>query len=150
MKARGPEDGSSLREILVVEQTDPRLRRRWFESDFFDLFTWQDPDGAFVKFQLCYDVDLDERALVWSRKEGFHHDGVENARRMTPILVSGGRFDSGTVVPRFERESAGIAAEVRAFVLAKIREHLILLHQRKVRRRRVRREPWQERKRTAD
>jgi len=29
-----------LREVLIVEQTDPKLRRRWFENDFFDLFTW--------------------------------------------------------------------------------------------------------------
>ena len=61
-----------LREVLVVEQNNPTLKRRWFESDYFDLFIWQDPGGAFVRFQLCYDVELNERALVWSDPEGFN------------------------------------------------------------------------------
>ena len=67
-----------LREVLVVEQKDPSLKRRWFESDYFDLFIWQDPSGDFVRFQLCYDVELHERALVWNTAEGFYHDGVDH------------------------------------------------------------------------
>jgi hypothetical protein len=131
---------TALREILVVEQTNPSLRRRWFESDYFDLFTWQDLSGAFTKFQLCYDADLEERALVWDRKEGFSHDEVDHGDspsggQQTPILVADGKFDSGTVVPRFEREAMGIPAEVRDFVLAKIREHLIESRRRKTGRR---------------
>jgi len=135
-----------LREILIVQQNDPSLRRRWFQSDYFDLFTWQDLSGMFVKFQLCYDVDLDERALVWDGKGGFYHDGVDHGGTMAPILVPGRKLDSGTVVPRFVREAADIPAEVRDFVLAKIREHLIESHMRKMGRKRVRRERWQQRK----
>jgi hypothetical protein len=141
-----------LREVLVVEQNDPSLKRRWFESDYFDLFTWQDSGGAFVRFQLCYDVELNERALVWSGDEGFYHDGVDHGDgagggfAQAPILVRDGKFDSGTVVPRFERESAQIQAEVRDFVLARMREHLIELHRQKMGRKRVRRERWQQRK----
>jgi hypothetical protein len=136
-----PARQAELREVLIVEQTNPSLRRRWFESDYFDLFTWQDLTGAFTKFQLCYDADLEERALVWDRKEGFSHDEVDHGNspsggQQAPILVADGKFDSGTVVPRFEREAAGIPAEVRDFVLAKIREHLIESHRRKARRRR--------------
>lgn len=132
-----PARHGTLREILIVEQTSPSLKRRWFESDYFDLFTWQDPSGAFTKFQLCYDADLEERALVWDRKEGFSHDEVDHGGSpsgglQTPILVADGKFDSGTVVPRFEREAAGIPADVRDFVLAKIREHLIESHRRKL------------------
>ena len=47
-----------LREVLIVEQTDPSLRRRWFENDYFDLFVWQDTAGAVTRFELCYDVEL--------------------------------------------------------------------------------------------
>src|SRR3989442_76812 len=104
-----------LREVLIVEQNNPSLRRRWFESDYFDLFIWQDSGGAFVRFQLCYDVELNERALVWSDPEGFYHDGVdhgdggpEGGRGQGPILVRDGKFDSGTVGPRFERKAAQI------------------------------------------
>jgi len=146
-------DRSSLREVLVVEQNNPTLKRRWFESDYFDLFIWQDAGGAFVRFQLCYDVELNERALVWSDAEGFYHDGVDHGegepgdgRAKTPILVRDGKFDSGTVVPRFEREAAEMPADVRDFVLAKMRAHLIELHRQKMGRKRVRRERWQQRK----
>ncbi len=141
-----------LREVLIVEQNDPALKRRWFESDYFDLFIWQDAGGAFVRFQLCYDVELNERALVWSDTEGFYHDGVDHGGSMdggvgeAPILVRDGKFDSGTVVPRFEREAAEIPADVRDFVLAKMRAHLIELHRQKMGRKRVRRERWQQRK----
>ena len=142
-----------LREVLIVEQNNPALKRRWFESDYFDLFIWQDAGGAFVRFQLCYDVELNERALVWSDREGFYHDGVdqgdggpEGERGQVPILVRDGKFDSGTVVPRFEREAAQMPADVRDFVIAKMRDHLIELHRQKMGRKRVRRELWQQRK----
>ena len=139
-----------LREVLVVEQKDPSLKRRWFESDYFDLFIWQEPSGDFVRFQLCYDVELHERALVWNIAEGFYHDGVDHGDGglgiEAPILVSDGKFDSGTVVPRFESEAVEIPADVRDFVIAKMREHLIELHRQKMGRKRVRRERWQQRK----
>jgi len=146
-----PAEHAKLREIRIVQQDDPSLRRRWFESDYFDLFIWQDLSGAFVKFQLCYDVERNERALVWSQPGGFHHDGVDHGESepghpQTPILVSDGKLDSGTVVPHFKREAADIPAEVRDFVLAKIREHLIERHQAQLGRKRVRRERWQQRK----
>ena len=145
-----PAKQTALREILIVEQKNPSLRRRWFQSDYFDLFTWQDLSGAVTRFQLCYDVDRNERALLWSRAEGVHHDGVDSGEatggsNQTPIFVPDGKFDSGTVVPRFERESATLPADMRDFILAKAREYLIERHERKVRRKRVRREPWQRR-----
>ncbi len=114
-----------LKEILVVEQNDLSLKRRWFESEYFDLFIWQDPGGAFASFQLCYDVELNERALVWNGAEGFYHDGVDTGGIQAPILVRDGKCD---------------------FVLAKMREHLIELHRQKMGRKRVRRERWQQRK----
>jgi len=145
-----PAPQDTLREITIVEQKDPSLRRRWFQSDYFDLFTWQDLSGAVTKFQLCYDIGRNERALVWSRSEGIYHDGVDEGAGagglgQSPILVPDGKFDSGEAVPRFQRESATLPAELRDFVLARIREHLIERHERKVRRRRVRRESWQQR-----
>lgn len=142
-----------LREILIVEQTNPALRRRWFQSDYFDVFIWQDIGGQITRFQLCYDVEHNERALSWSQPGGFHHDGVDHGdggfgtgHGQTPIMVQDGKFDSGTVAPRFEREAAGIPPELRNFILAKIREYLIERHHLKDGRKRVRRERWQQRK----
>jgi hypothetical protein len=140
-----------LREVLIVEQTDPAVRRRWFQNDYFDLFTWQDSAGAVKKFQLCYDVERNERALVWTLGGGTYHDNVDSGgtsagHAQTPILVGGGRFDSGSVVPRFERESATVPSEIRDFVVAKMREHLLSQYRLKVGRDKVRRERWQQRR----
>jgi len=143
-----------LREILIVEQRDPSLRRRWFESDYFDLFIWQDLAGAYIKFQLCYDLERNERALVWGQSGGAYHDGVDHGdgggrpgsgHGQSPIFVRDGRLDSGTVVPRFKREAADIPVDLREFVLAKIGEHLLEARSRKMSRRQVRRERWQRR-----
>ena len=140
-----------LREILIVAQTNPVLRRRWFQSDYFDLFVWEETGGAFTKFQLCYEVERNERALSWRHAGGFYLDGVDHGHgwfgKQTPILVPGGKFDSGTVVPRFEREAANIPPELCSFILAKIREYLVERHRLKDGRKRVRREPWQQRER---
>jgi|SRR6267142_4434103 len=140
-----------LREVLIVEQTDPSLKRRWFENDYFDLFTWQDFTGTLTKFQLFYDVERNERALVWSRSGGTYHDGVDHGdsgsgHPEAPILVHGGRFDSGSVVPRFKQDSETLPPELRDFVLAKMREHLLAQYRLKVGRDQVRRERWQRRR----
>jgi hypothetical protein len=137
-----------MREVLIVEQRDPSLKRRWFENDYFDLFTWQDSSGALTRFQLCYDVERNERALLWSRAGGTYHDGVDHGDEsgghgQSPIFVSDGKFDSGTVVPRFELDSATLPSELRDFVLAKMRSHLLTQYRLKVGRDRVRRETWQ-------
>jgi len=144
-----------LREITIVEQRDPALRRRWFENDYFDLFTWQDASGAAKRFELYYDVERNERALVWDRSVGTYHDGVDSGggsggHPATPILVSGGKFDSGTVVPRFERDSSGVPPELRDLVLAKMREHLLSQYRLKIGRDKVRREQWQARRKGGD
>ena len=139
-----------LHEVSIVEQTDPALRRRWFENDYFDLFVWQDAAGAVVSFQLYYDVERNERALVWSRSGGTYHDGVDHGEAsggypQSAILVTDGKFDSGTVTPRFERDAAALPAELRNLVLAKMRAHLLSQYKLKVGRDKVRREQWQKR-----
>jgi hypothetical protein len=144
-----------LREVLIVEQRDTALRRRWFENDYFDLFTWQDAAGAVVRFELYYDVERNERALVWNQSGGTYHDGVDRGDAsggypQAPIHVADGKFDSGTVVPRFERDSATVPAELRDFILAKMRAHLLAQYRLKVGRDRVRREQWQKRRKAKD
>src|SRR5262249_55502759 len=138
-----------LREVKIVEQRDPALRRRWFENDYFDLFTWQDASGSPTRFELYYDVELNEHALAWTRDAGTYHDGVDSGdgSRQSPIHVhSSKKFDSGTVVPRFERDSASVPPELRDLVLAKMREHLLSEYRLKIGRDKVRREQWQARR----
>jgi len=140
-----------LREILNLRQSDATARRRWFQSEYFDLFTWQDEAGEFIGLQLCYDLRRKERALTWKRDVGFFHDGVDDgegrsgAGKATPQMVADGRYDTEKVNERFMGESANLAIEVRKFVLAKLHEYSITgpTLRRGAPRRNVRRDPWQ-------
>jgi hypothetical protein len=116
-----------LREILGVRQDRPGLRRRWFQDDFFDLYTWHSRAGALTGFQLCYDRRGRERALSWHRTRGFSHHKVDAAedyagQPRTPLLVADGRFPHRSVRARFSREAATLDAATRAFILDKMRE----------------------------
>lgn len=138
-----------LREITIVRQDKPDLRRRWFRSDYFDLFTWQALDGgAFRMFQLCYDIEREESALVWVLGRGFFHDGVDHdgydgPTQRAPILVSGAGRSTAGLRARFERESARLDPALVAFVLARIDEYEVLNPKPVSRRTRFRREDWQ-------
>ena len=116
-----------LREILALRQDNPVLRRRWFQDEFFDLYTWQARDGGLARFQLCYDVRGRERALTWSREQGFSHNKVDAGdeyagQPMTPLLVAAGKFPHRLVRARFRREAAALDASTRDFILDKMRE----------------------------
>src|SRR5262245_51316817 len=81
--------GPMMREIEGVA-SEPRLRRRWFHDDYFDLFVWENDTGDITRFELCYGSDSVERALVWRRRGGFFHDGAQPAKgtpAMQPIVM---------------------------------------------------------------
>ena len=125
--------------------------RRWFHSDYFDLFVWQAPDGEVLSFQLCYGIDTSERALVWRRELGFFHDGVElgegkAGRAVAASLEGDGPFPATAVAARFAREAESVPNEIRNFIIARIREFGRLHPYPKSRRRRFRRADWQQRK----
>ncbi len=116
-----------LREILAVRQDKPGLRRRWFQDEFFDLYTWQKRDGALVNFQLCYDVRGRERALSWSHAQGFSHNKIDSGdeyagQPMTPLLKGDARFPHRFVRTRFIRHATSLDATTSTFILDKMRE----------------------------
>jgi hypothetical protein len=142
---------NALREISGVRQDEPQTMRRWFHSDYFDLFVWQAPEGEVLSFQLCYGIDTSERALVWRRELGFFHDGVElgepgSGRAAASPLEADGPFPATAVAARFAREADGVPNEIRNFIIARIREFGRLHPYPKSRRRRFRRADWQQRK----
>jgi hypothetical protein len=117
-----------LREVPGVRQDRPSVRRRWYQDEFFDLYTWHAADGALIGFQLCYDVRGRERALTWHREHGLSHTRIDAGEGgkpgpMTPILVGGGRFPHRLVRERFAREATGLDAPTRNFITAKMREY---------------------------
>ena len=105
-----------LREIQGVRQDNPGLRRRWYQDEFFDLYTWHAPDGRLAGFQLCYDLRgllaasvADGTADIdWAQLEASVEDaedrqllqdlrvlaGVAELHRSDPVLASTGNRTS--------------------------------------------------------
>jgi len=117
-----------LREILAVRQDNPELRRRWFQDEFFELYTWQTHDGTLTGFQLCYDRQGRERAMSWQRAHGFSHNGIDDGRRNgrmkgSPLMTGSRRFPHRFVRGRFVRHADMLDAAMRTFIVDKMREY---------------------------
>lgn len=116
---------AGLREIRVSRpEQDASISKRWFESDYFDLFLWSRA-GQVFHLQLCYGKPMHERAVSWRDGYGYFHDGVLPGRghggaAWSALLEAGGRFDFAKVNARFLRESKGLDIATRKFVLAKL------------------------------
>jgi len=127
-----------LREIQGVAD-EPRTHRRWFHDDDFDLFVWQTEGGDVTLFQLCYGIGTSERALVWHRDVGFFYDGA-GAKESAPAKAA----DGDPMIARFEAAAESLPARVRRTVSQRIREYLHGEVRPSSRRKRFRREEWQE------
>ena len=128
-----------FREITVSKQATEGPKRRWYQSDYFDLFIFYfrhsvradvKADREFVGMQLCYDIRRKQRTLEWKKDGGFsHHRVVKGGDTMADhgasasLLEKGGDFDADTVVDRFMRESTTLPPIVRQFVLQKLAEY---------------------------
>jgi hypothetical protein len=109
-----------LREIIASQRPGER-RRRWFADEEFDLWLWLEDDGSIHGFQLCYDKPRRERALTWTRKDGYSHGRVDDGeslptKNQTPILVMDGLFSRHEIRERFLRHGAEIDAGIVGFV----------------------------------
>ncbi|MDH3974708.1 MAG: hypothetical protein OEV42_10565 [Deltaproteobacteria bacterium] len=115
-----------LTEFTAVRQDEGGIRKRWFGDEFFDLILWQDGKGKIVKFELCYDKEINEHAFSWSKKAGLTHlkvdDGEGEAGRykMSPILVADGVFDNKKIAEKFLDESVLIEKSISQFIYHKI------------------------------
>jgi hypothetical protein len=103
------------------------LDRRWMYDDYFDLILWYDREGQIHGFQLCYDKPGRERALTWTRDQGFQHNAIDTGNydpnaNNTPILIRGGSFPASRVRDEFLSRSPLLPAEIRDLVLARIDE----------------------------
>ena len=123
-----------LREIEGIGE-EPRTRRRWFHDEYFDLFVWQTDLGEVTLFQLCYGIDVSERALVWHRVGGFFHDGAGPA---TPSAAE-------KVAACFEVAAQALPQNISQAVTERIREYLASEQPAAARRKRFRRDDWQKR-----
>lgn len=116
-----------LREMAGVRQDDARLRRRWFQDEFFDLFVWTGQDGRITAFQLCYERQRSERVLAWSEAAGFIHRRIDDGehtpvKNLAPIMVADGVFCAPRVAAEFEHRDAALDPALRQFMRARIQE----------------------------
>lgn len=116
-----------LSEFKDVSQHAGEPRRRYFLSEYFDLYVWEDKDKRFVGFQLCYDKNNKERALSYI-DGAFTHRGIDSGEAVasenrTPILVADGAFDTNENLDRFIEESKNIDPEVAGYVIRMLKEY---------------------------
>jgi hypothetical protein len=120
-----------LREIQEIAY-EPGMHRRWFHDDDFDVFLWLTPSGQVTMFQICYSIGPDERALAWHQRAGLFHDGANGE-------APASAFD----LARFEQAALGLPRTLRNIVRQHIREYFEGRLPAAARRRRFRREIWQ-------
>jgi hypothetical protein len=113
--------GCVLKEFLHVKQESGAGKRRWFESDGFELVVWFDAQNAVTGYQICYDFGSGEHALTWRPGSGFSHSGVDDGEgakfgKMTPILVPDGAVPWGAVEEKFARTSGLLEPRLREVV----------------------------------
>ena len=128
-----------FREITVAKQAENGPKRRWYQSDYFDLFLFYyrhgeradaRADREFVAIQLCYDIRRNQRSLEWKKESGFSHhrvskggDTMSDHGSSASLLEQGGDFDAQAVIGRFMRESEGLPPLVRKLVMEKLAEY---------------------------
>ena len=118
-----------LTELNISQFGSPvNYHKRWFQDDYFDLFTWQSEQGDVVVFQLCYDRLGKERVIVWDEEQGFAHHCVDDGeaspnKNMTPVFLSMAKFSYEEVVTPFIQASQGIDETIRRFVTQKLIEY---------------------------
>ncbi len=129
-----------FREINVSKQAESGPKRRWYQSDYFDLYVFyvrhseradKYADREFVGMQLCYDIRRNQRTLEWKKEDGFSHHAVSKGGGDTlsdhgassALLRKGGTFDSAKVIDRFMQDSSTLPGLVKTFVLKKLAEY---------------------------
>lgn len=128
-----------FRKIVVSRQPTDGRRRRWYQSDYFDLFIWyiKHPDALdpglrneIVGMQLCYDTRGRQRALEWHKQRGFTHhrvskpsDSMVDHGAGSAALNVGGDLDIDQVLPRFVRHGSSLPPIVRDFVMARLADY---------------------------
>ena len=119
-----------LKEYKDVRQVEGEGRRRWFLDDYFDLIVWYDEEQTIKGFQLCYDKKDHERAVTWTREDGYSHHKIDDGdvtgrAKMTPVLVSDGIFARDDIADRFLENAADIDRDIGSFVYNRIKSYTL-------------------------
>jgi hypothetical protein len=119
-----------LQERPNVSQHRGEPRRRFFFDDYLQLYTWTDPQGRLVAFELAYDLWRDARAFRWQIERGMEHyridDGESRAfRKSVPILRPDRSHIDRRLRQEFLRRGVLLEPSVAAVVLWELDRFLI-------------------------
>ena len=119
--------GAVLHEIRNVKQERGPGRRRWFESDGFELVVWLDAADHVTGFQIHYDLGGGEHALTWREGRGFAHAAVDTGdatplKNQTPVLTPDGDVPWFDLARTFDERSGSLEPELRNLVHDKLAE----------------------------
>lgn len=116
-------------EMSHVRQDSADYFRRWFFDNDFDLIVWYQPNGSVFGFQLCYDKTSREKALTWTRADGFSHATTDTGEESpwfnrTPVLTTDdGPSNMARLLPSFKKAADGLPLELQKLVAGKIKEY---------------------------
>ena len=119
--------GKMLREIKSVSQKRGEPRKRWFSSPSMDLFVWFDTDDTILSYQFTYDKPHNEKALIWSEKEGHSHLGVDDGSRSgkhpgSPLLVPDGVASPYKIISMIRVNAGELDPSIQSFIVSGIEE----------------------------
>lgn len=118
-----------MHEITNARQIDREPARKWFASDYFDLFVWFGSKGKIIGFQLCYDRQPFQRVLTWDETRHYSHNLIDDGEnrpgryKASPILMADGIFEKERIAARFKEESKDISKQISEFIYEKILEY---------------------------
>ena len=130
------DDEAMFREITISKPAESGPKRRWYQSDYFDLYVFyirhsvradKHADREFVGLQLCYDIRRNQRTLEWKKEGGFSHHAVKKGGdtlsdhgASAALLQKGGTFDAAKVIDRFMADSGSLPGQIKTFVLKQL------------------------------
>jgi hypothetical protein len=121
---------SRLTELRGSETEITGRRRRWFTAADMDLVVWYDERGAISGFELYYDKNTNEHAVIWDAEAGYAHLAVDDGEqkpvldyKQAPILTPDGQLNRKRVGKLFESYCSKLPVELSRFVSGKLRDY---------------------------
>ncbi len=114
-----------LSEFKDLRQYPDEDRRRLFTDKDFSLYVWY-REGRLSGFELCYDKQAEEKALLWTVDHGFSWHTVEDGEtepysmKASAILTSPQAALAPNLIEDFGRAAGDLEPEIRDLVLEKL------------------------------
>lgn len=101
--------------------------RRLFTDKQLQLYVWYtEKGGEIYGFQLLYMHRNNQKALTWTKEEGFLHSDVDgwdsSGINSTPFLVSGGQIPFEQLKLKLQESLQGVEQEIQDLILPKYLE----------------------------